>query len=520
MEVLEIIKEGILKDELSLWVFQVIVSIFLIDLVLYITSWINLIILNRAIRNGNIYKMPLSDIIDGFKDLIQVSTHEINTRAYVDDFFSRLRVVIIPFPLFSSIRVPLISGIKFIKDTVSIFILVGVLGTFVGIYTSLVSVLNTGSNGILTGLDSITPVLSGMGTAFATSIVGMSFALLTSLLLKLFNVEQFLSGIMARLENYLDNEIKIARKSHLSRSLEGIERNINEGFQQMAYYNHKIYDSLKGFEAFSKQFQEAADYMETFNNNLAGSMEDLKEFYQTNRDFTQNFSNEVQMLGKKLEQLFASIDSLTAQQEQVASLIEGDINVQEHNISVLDEIGEQSADSRKELKESYQLFRQQLKKDSERIESIFTEVEKAAEKQNQIARGYYDVLGTLQNVQEQITSGFENNVKELNQTMEELRGNYNNEMSRNIKTFAEHVSLSNKIINKGFDTLIDRFDNMDSTMGKYLGGLAFNASDLEGTINELSRIVRSVEEAIKNYNNSVQEFKDILKLERSDGVSS
>ncbi|MFW5992450.1 MAG: hypothetical protein ACOCQN_04585, partial [Halanaerobiaceae bacterium] len=88
--------------------------------------------------------------------------------------------------------------------------------------------------------------------------------------------------------------------------------------------------------------------------------------------------------------------------------------------------------------------------------------------------------------------------------------NYNSEMNRNIKTFAEHVSLANKIINKGFDSLIARFDEMDSTMGKYLGGLAFNASDLEGTINDLSRAVNSVNESIKVYNNSIRELKDII----------
>src|SRR5690554_1205965 len=128
MEVFEIIRTGILSDEISLFVFWILILIFAVDIFLYLMIWINLLYLNWQVQKGSIYRMPLKKIIQGFEELLTVSINELNTRAYIEDFFSAYKAILLPLPLISSIRLPVISSIKFIKNTVSLFILVGVLG--------------------------------------------------------------------------------------------------------------------------------------------------------------------------------------------------------------------------------------------------------------------------------------------------------------------------------------------------------------------------------------------------------
>ncbi|MFP4661630.1 MAG: hypothetical protein ACLFPF_05515 [Halanaerobiales bacterium] len=512
MDIIRIIAEGIRSDQLSMAVFYILGLMFLIDIFLYVRIWFNIISLNRKLKNGFIYKPPLRRLVEGFEELINISLSDVNTRAYIEDFFSLYKVSLIPLPLFDVFKIPLISAIKFIKDTVSLFILVGVLGTFVGIYTSLVNVLN-GSEGLLAGLDSISPVLSGMGTAFATSIIGMSLALTTTFILKLFNAEQFLAGLMARTENYLDNEIKIAKKSFLNKEIKNIERCLKEGFNQLIEYNIKIHNDLKGFEQFSHQFEEAAGYMENFNTNLSGSMEDLKDFYQTNRDFTRDFTEDVHILAVKLENLFSSIDALNRHQNQIADLIENNYDIQEESIDALKNISKQSSKSQKELKENYQLFREQLKNERERINGLHENLQITGKQQKDLVENYQYIVEGIDTLRKEVAVTFENNVKQLSSSLAELKNSYNSEMNRNVKTFSEHVGLSNKIITEGLDSLAEKFDENESTMAKYLGGLAFNASDLEGAIKDLSKAVRDIENNIDQHNRSVKKLNEMIEKE-------
>ncbi len=511
MEVFQIISQGIINDQLSLTVFIVLAVLFLIDITLYIIIWINLFFLNQEIRNGLIYKAPLRQIIAGFEDLIKMSTHQVNSRVYVEDFFSRFKASLIPLPLLAQIKIPVISTIKFIKDTVSLFILVGVLGTFIGIYISLVNLLNpAGGNSILTGLESITPVLAGMGTAFATSIAGMSFALLTTFILKLFNAEQFLVGIMTRLENYLDNEVKISKRSFMARSFANLDHTIEKGFGKLEVYGNQIYEAIKGFAVFSEQFKEAAAHMEDFNTNLAGSMEDLKVFYQSNKDFTEGFSQDIKTLNRQFTQLFRSIDQLSEQQSKVIEFVEQGTELQRNSLAVLTALSKEITASQQEMFNQFSKVWGVVKKDALKVEQLLQLTEKTAGQQEKISSGYLALINTLERVQQELTANFANNVAQLSDAMGELKKGYHNEMSRNIKTFAEHVSLSNKIINQGFDSLVNKFEQMDLILGKYLSGLAFNATDLEGTITGLNSTVKSVEHSIKLHNSSVRELKKIL----------
>src|SRR5690625_1347955 len=103
---------------------------------------------------------------------------------------------------FSSWRVfhiPVINLIKLIQMTVSIFILLGVLGTFIGLTISLGSI-NAGGDQLV---ENVANVLSGIDVAFYTSIFGMGFSLIMTILVKMLNTEYMLTDLMLMVESNL-----------------------------------------------------------------------------------------------------------------------------------------------------------------------------------------------------------------------------------------------------------------------------------------------------------------------------
>src|SRR5699024_9499329 len=77
-------------------------------------------------------------------------------------------------------QLPVVNLIKLVQMTISVFILLGVLGTFIGLTISLGSI-NAGADQLV---ENVAGVLSGIDVAFYTSIVGMSFSLVMTVLVR------------------------------------------------------------------------------------------------------------------------------------------------------------------------------------------------------------------------------------------------------------------------------------------------------------------------------------------------
>lgn len=348
MDTLNLIYQGIMKDWLGKGVFIFISSVSLLELIIYLKIFIELFMFNDKIKNRYEWEEPFKSIISNYRDKVEYSNEVINTRAYVEAQFSSYQV---PFPLFKWIKIPVIGTIKLIQNSVSMFILVGVLGTFVGIYEALVSVLNSGESitALLSNIDNISPLLLGMGTAFSTSIVGMSFALLTTMFIKTFNAEQYLVGIMTRLENYLENEMVMKKKSYLNRLFISLTSTLETGFSEIKDETNKVYQAISGFKEISRQFEEAAVHMETFNVDLGGSMNNLKDFYRINKEFTEGYIENVKGLNNNFNQLFDSMNDISIQQKSLKSFIEKINVIQDRNITTLENIEREINQSQVEI---------------------------------------------------------------------------------------------------------------------------------------------------------------------------
>src|SRR5699024_4751258 len=111
---------------------------------------------------------PLNRFKEQFTEMQK--TESVDKETFVQEKFSNWRIF----------NLPVVNLIKLIQMTVSVFILIGVLGTFIGLTISLGSI-NSSSDQLV---ENVASVLSGIDVAFYTSIFGMGFSLIMTVLVK------------------------------------------------------------------------------------------------------------------------------------------------------------------------------------------------------------------------------------------------------------------------------------------------------------------------------------------------
>lgn len=247
-----------------------------------------------AKKDSRIKSQILSAIIEDYRTISMGARGEINTQAIVEKNFSfRLK--------------GLGLGERFVKNSVSLMVVLGLLGTFYGLTLSvgkLVELLsNSGDSQLLVGMDSIiTGLISsvkGMSVAFSTSLAGVAGSIAITILGILFNIEEARQAVMVQLEDYLDNvveqELLQFKESELGRistaimsSFDGFSGKVEDVLKstvldfsdKLAMASSNIEKSAKCLEGTILKFEEALavfnnntrDFAE-FNYNLKGNIE-------------------------------------------------------------------------------------------------------------------------------------------------------------------------------------------------------------------------------------------------------
>ena len=103
---------------------------------------------------------------------------------------------------------------RFLNNAVSLFVTLGLFGTFLGLslsVSSLTELLGSNTNEWLNVLDSVggglMSALSGMGVAFYTSLVGVACSILLTVLRSIFSVQNAREKLQVRLELWLDHDV-------------------------------------------------------------------------------------------------------------------------------------------------------------------------------------------------------------------------------------------------------------------------------------------------------------------------
>ena len=100
---------------------------------------------------------------------------------------------------------------RFLNNAVSLFVTLGLFGTFVGLslsVSSLTEMLSFSSDSeLLSVLDGLMSALSGMGVAFYTSLVGVACSIMLTILRSIFSVQAAREMLETRLELWLDHDV-------------------------------------------------------------------------------------------------------------------------------------------------------------------------------------------------------------------------------------------------------------------------------------------------------------------------
>lgn len=103
---------------------------------------------------------------------------------------------------------------RFLNNAVSLFVTLGLFGTFLGLslsVSSLTELLGSNTSEWLNVLDSVggglMSALSGMGVAFYTSLVGVACSILLTILRSIFSVQHAREKLETRLELWLDHDV-------------------------------------------------------------------------------------------------------------------------------------------------------------------------------------------------------------------------------------------------------------------------------------------------------------------------
>ncbi|MBQ1236529.1 MAG: MotA/TolQ/ExbB proton channel family protein [Oscillospiraceae bacterium] len=235
--------------------------------------------------NGNLNKDNsfLRFVVNDFADAYKKYGQEVNTPAIIANGVNTK-----------------LSGMllceRFLNNAVSLFVTLGLFGTFLGLslsvssLTELISYSNTSE--WLSVLDSVggglMSALGGMGVAFYTSLVGVACSILLTVLRSIFSPAAQREKLEARLELWLDHNVApslptdaakddIDLMNHLIKTMENTAKNMDLTLKAATNELRVAIDSSRApIAAFNKtvdNFNSGVRDFSEFNYNLRGTVE-------------------------------------------------------------------------------------------------------------------------------------------------------------------------------------------------------------------------------------------------------
>lgn len=239
------------------------------------------------------FKLPmLNKIMGAYRKSAEKNAEAINTQAIIEkEFASGLKSTI--------------TAERFIKNAVSLMIILGLLGTFYGLTLSigdLVELLgnndalsSSGMDGIVSGL---VDTIRGMSVAFITSLFGILGAIILTVLKIFINPQKIREGLMIEIEEYLDNVIAFeyidsSKNNTLETSVNnlfhGLSEQVNNLFEGLnneieSSYNKVLDKSISGLTQVVNMMEKN---QQSFNESLVNFDKTVDKFSENTTEFTE-----------------------------------------------------------------------------------------------------------------------------------------------------------------------------------------------------------------------------------------
>lgn len=229
----------------------------------------------------------LNLIVEEYKAAAAESYSEVNTQAIIDKNFNlHLRGMAL--------------GERFIKNTNSLLITLGLFGTFVGLTSAVAELASIFTNmdvselvenaGIQRLLGHLIGSLEGMSVAFVTSLVGVGCSIILTILLTIFNAEETKENLMVQIEEYMDNEIALVVSQNKETEYTMMNNILRETFMEFGdkiqaslketveNFGEKLTNVVMDVNVSSQTLDATIDKFDASLTNFASNMKDLNEF--------------------------------------------------------------------------------------------------------------------------------------------------------------------------------------------------------------------------------------------------
>nr|WP_307990650.1 hypothetical protein [uncultured Niameybacter sp.] len=213
----------------------------------------------------------------------------------------------------------LLEAIKGVKTISPILIILGVLGTFIGLVLGLKSFATGDMSKIVEGIPHF---LQGVNTAFYTSIAGIIFSLILQGLCNKFNCETIMVQWMLKLELLLGGKLRDDDKQQMLQTFESMKNTMVHMDKQLSHLDHledlvggqnttkvqlaKVIDGIgkvnKGLSALTA-LESAAEGLNEFNKGFKQNIDQFSQIFEGALGLMEGFAKQVSGLSNYFQQL-------------------------------------------------------------------------------------------------------------------------------------------------------------------------------------------------------------------------
>lgn len=246
----------------------------------------------------------LTGIVEDYRKAAKDNMNEVNTQAIIErNFNDKLKGMYL--------------AERFIKHSISLMIILGLLGTFYGLTLSigrLVELLaDSGNAEMLGSMDSIVEGLinsvRGMSVAFVTSLFGIGSSIILTVLNIFLNIEEVRESLMVQIEEYLDNTVSLEFSKDKINEYSMVTNALRETLEQ---FGGKVDENFKNMvENSTSNLINVAGSIEKAAFSLVRTMESFDKTVDKFNENTRDFAEFNHHLRTNIERMNVSLSDFT-----------------------------------------------------------------------------------------------------------------------------------------------------------------------------------------------------------------
>lgn len=507
---------AMLANPIIEFIFIILFLTFIVTVVVHLYLFFKLKKIHSYVKETNRMDIePLRTIQTQFDEEQMTESAPIET--FVQEKFSSWRLF----------NIPVINLIKLVQMTVSIFILIGVLGTFIGLTISLGSINSSGDQLV----ENVASVLSGIDVAFYTSIFGMGFSLIMTVLVKALNTEYIITDMMLIVESNLSRH-----EQQGMGQLIDISKAMNESIVQLRETNEQslqeVVQSFTGFKDYTAGLEQSAKDLALFNDGLSSNLEDFQTLFHDMKTVTDDFSEGTGQLNENFTTLFSYFKKTDRRNERVTTVFEQTYEkIQEASkaqidtLSKFDEAVNDLKGFTSSLLEEQTVIHRSLYEITEKTEGVTETLEAHNEEFKQVfgkdvssqLNGITSYLGELSTEFDKLGTsigGLPHALEVINQTQTEYKHLLTDrfqELKEFNQTFSHHLkdhSAESAAFEKQMREAATTYEQMNVNNNQLITEMNTTLSNMDRTFNkrenELGVNINILKDTLANYVNNVE----------------